>query len=103
SDTSLETGYTPQRFGDDARALSPVYQLEKGMPPTLAFHGDADKTVPLRQALALRDALVAKGSECELHVVPGGGHNFGNEIPGWHEKAQMIMLQFLQRHQLVEP
>ena len=50
SDTSLATGYTPQRFGEHTTALSPVHQLDAKMPPVLAFHGDADKTVPLGQA-----------------------------------------------------
>ena len=102
SDTSPDHGYTPQRFGADATALSPVHQLEPQMPPTIAFHGDADKLVPLRQALALRDALTAAGNECELNVVPGGGHNFGNEIPGWHEKSQALIVTFLRRHQLLD-
>ncbi|MEO7598350.1 MAG: alpha/beta hydrolase [Opitutus sp.] len=103
SDTSVETGYTPRRFGSEAMALSPVHQLEARMPPTLAFHGDADKLVPLRQALALRDALIAHGNECELHVVPGGGHNFGNDVPEWNEKSRELTLRFLRRHHLAEP
>lgn len=101
SDTSPETGYTPQRFGEDATALSPLHQLDAAMPPVLAFHGDGDRTVPLRQAMALRDGLVAAGNACELHIVPGGGHNFGNDVPEWREKSRELMIAFLQRHGLV--
>lgn len=97
SDTSPENGYTPQRFGADATALSPVHQLDAKMPPVLAFHGDADKLVPLRQALALRDKLVAAGNPCELHIVPGGGHNFGNDVPEWKEKSRALMIEFLKQ------
>jgi len=102
SDTSVATGYTPQRFGENTTALSPVHQLDAKMPPVLAFHGDADKTVPLRQALALRDALVASGNACELHIVPGGGHNFGGDIPEWREKSRELMIAFLKAQGLVE-
>lgn len=102
SDTSAATGYTPQRFGELATALSPLHQLDPRMPPVLAFHGDADKTVPLRQALALRDKLLASGNTCELHVVPGGGHNFGNDVPEWREKSRELMIAFLRRHGLVD-
>jgi len=86
SDTSTETGYTPKRFGADTLALSPVHQLDAKMPPVLAFHGDADKTVPLAQSLALRDKLIATGNTCELHIVPGGGHNYGGDVPSGGRK-----------------
>ncbi len=100
SDTSAATGYTPQRFGADTTTLSPVHQLDAVMPPVLAFHGDADKTVPLRQALALRDRLNATGNTCELHIVPGGGHNFGNDVPEWQQKSRDLIRDFLFRQGL---
>ena len=53
------------------------------MAPVLAFHGDADKTDALREGLPVRDKLVAAGNRCELHIVPGGGHNFGNDVSAW--------------------
>jgi len=102
SDTSAETGYTPKRFGEHTTDLSPVHQLDASMPPVLAFHGDADKTVPLRQATALRDKLLATGNACELHIVPGGGHNFGNDVPEWREKSRELMIGFLKKQGLVE-
>jgi acetyl esterase/lipase len=97
SDTSPETGYTPKRFGADAVALSPVHQLDGAMPPVLAFHGDADKLVPPAQALALRDKLTASGNTCELHIVPGGGHNFGNDVPAWQQKSRDLLRDFLRK------
>jgi acetyl esterase/lipase len=102
SDTSILTGYTPKRFGEHATALSPVHQLDERMPPVLAFHGDKDALVPLAQAIALRDKLVATGNSCELHIVPGGGHNFGGDVPEWREKSRALMLEFLKAQGLVE-
>lgn len=102
SDTSGTTGYTPKRFGEHTTALSPVHQLDAKMPPVLAFHGDADKLVPLAQALTLRDALVESGNTCELHIVPGGGHNFGNDVPAWKEKSRELMIAFLKAQGLLE-
>jgi len=101
SDTSPKLGYTPKRFGADATALSPLDQLDANMPPVLAFHGDADKTVPLAQAIALRDKLLASGNVCELHIVPGGGHNFGNDVPEWREKSRELMIAFLKQQKLL--
>jgi acetyl esterase len=101
SDTSKETGYTPQRFGEQAVALSPVHQLDAKMPPVLAFHGDADKLVPLRQAIALRDKLLVTGNSCELHIVPAGGHNFGTDVPAWQEKSRQLISAFLKTQGLL--
>jgi acetyl esterase len=101
SDTSSATGYTPKRFGADATALSPVHQLDARMPPVLAFHGTADALVPPRQALALRDRLLATGNRCELHLVPGGGHNFTHTLPEWQEKSRGLLREFLKREGLL--
>ncbi len=101
SDTSKETGYTPQRFGENTTALSPVHQLDAKMPPMLVFHGDADKTVPQRESFALRDRLLATGNVCEFINVPGGGHNFGGELPEWREKLHVIFGEFLTRQHLL--
>lgn len=101
SDTSPATGYTPKRFGADATALSPVHQLDARMPHVLAFHGAVDELVPPRQALALRDRLLAKGNRCELHLVPGGGHNFLHALPAWQEKSRELLCEFLTREGLL--
>ena len=103
SDTSQNTGYTPQRFGEHTTALSPVHQLDAKMPPVLAFHGDADKLVPLAQAIALRDELAAGGNACELIIVPGGGHNFDTDQPEWQEKSRELIRRFLVQRELIGP
>ena len=97
SDTSEATGYTPKRFGENATALSPIHQLDQKMPPVLAFHGDADKLVPLAQAVALRDKLTAAGNTCELIIVPGGGHNFDKDLPHRTETSRDLILRFIEQ------
>lgn len=101
SDTSQLTGYTPKRFGEHTLALSPVHQLDQQMPPVLAFHGDADTLVPLAQAVALRDKLIADGNTCDLIIVPGGGHNFGRDLPEWQNKSRSMVLDFLEQQKLI--
>lgn len=97
SDTSTASGYTPSRFGANADALSALHQLDSRMPPVLLFHGDADKTVPQRQSLDLRDKLKAQG-ECEFVNVHGGSHNFSGDLPEWKEKTRTIVEAFLTQH-----
>jgi predicted esterase len=76
-------------------------QLDAKMPPILAFHGDVDTTVPLAQSLALRDKLIAAGNTCELHIVHGGGHNYGGDRPEWQEKTRALLNDFLRRQHLL--
>lgn len=101
SDTSMLAGYTPRRFGEHATALSPLHQLDSKMPPTLAFHGDADKTVPFSQAVALGEKYQQTNNSYELVVVPGGSHAFSTDLPEWRTKAQSMARDFLARHGLI--
>jgi len=100
SDTSVATGYTPARFGENATALSPVHQLDPRMPPMLVFHGDADQTVPQAQSLALRDKLLSTANVCEFVNVPGGAHSFTSQ-PGWREKSESLAEGFLKEQGLL--
>lgn len=102
SDTSVEKGYTPARFGANALALSPIDQLERAMPPVILFHGDADKTVPQAQSIALHEKLQAAGVPCEFVSVPGGSHNYAGDLPEWRAKTFALTEAFL-RAQKVWP
>lgn len=90
------------RFGDRAGPLSPLQQLDPRMPPVLAFHGDADASVPHTDSIKLRDKLVETGNACTLVIVPGGSHNFMGDTPEWRAKAQAAVRQFLIEHRIVE-
>ena len=100
SDTSVASGYTPSRFGENATALSPVHQLDAQMPPMLVFHGDADTTVPQRQSFALRDKLKATGNWVEFVNVPGGLHSFTG-MPGWGDKTKALAKAFLEEQKVI--
>lgn len=95
SDTSMLSGYTPRRFGDHAAALSPLHQLDAQMPPVLAFHGDADPTVPYSQAVELDKKLKATGNRSELVTVPGGNHSFSSQLPEWKDRSREHIQRFL--------
>jgi carboxymethylenebutenolidase len=48
--------------------------------PVLILHGDADDTVPVSEALYLKDLLEKKRVPYELKIYPGVGHGFGPDI-----------------------
>lgn len=68
-------------------ALSPVAHIDQRYPPTLIYHGDADTTVHVDQALLLADELAAAGVAHDLVIYPEGGHAFLNySTEQWYEQ-----------------
>ncbi len=56
--------------------LSPLHHVLPGLPPTIIFHGDNDKTVPVAHVRRFAQAMRGAGNDCELRVFPGKGHGF---------------------------
>jgi carboxymethylenebutenolidase len=63
--------------------------------PVLILHGDADDTVPVSEALYLKDLLEKKRVPYELKIYPGVGHGFGPDIM---TDAAHRTLAFLRRY-----
>ena len=74
-DTS-KAGYGNARLGDRWREISPLHNVRRGLPPTILFHGDADKTVPYANAVAFEKAMRDAGNRCQLVTLHGVGHGF---------------------------
>jgi acetyl esterase/lipase len=66
------------RLGADPESMSPFHHVRPGLPPTIIFHGENDKTVPYQQAELFCDAMTAAANRCELVGYPGMGHGFFN-------------------------
>lgn len=67
-----------QRVGADPKSVSPYHHVKSGAPPTLIFHGTADKTVPFRTAELFAEAMQKAGNQCKLMAFEGQGHGFFN-------------------------
>lgn len=74
-DTSPD-GFGNKRLKDRWREISPLQHVRPGLPPTIVFHGDADKTVPHANVVAFEKAMKQAGNRCELVTFPGVGHGF---------------------------
>ena len=70
---------TPEGRQHLGKLVSPIYFITDKLPPTLIFHGDADKLVPMQQS----ETFVAKAKEAgaiaKLVVHPGGAHGWPNQ------------------------
>lgn len=65
--------------------LSPGFfpQAQEDMPPTLLFHGSADRIVPVRRSIETLKLLRASGHPADLVIYPGAVHGFNlNALPG---------------------
>lgn len=66
------------RLGADPQSMSPYHHVRPGLPPTIIFHGEEDKTVPFRTIELFTEAMKSAGNQCELVAYPGKGHGFFN-------------------------
>ena len=111
TDTGTNGYGGPKRFeNDEARAnnLSVTGRMPAKMPPTLVFHGTADKTVKFENSQAFTDKMKANGNSCELVVFPDAPHSPNSSKEG--EKGKVVKakieeesLKFLEKLGLVSP
>ncbi len=72
-------GYGAKRFSPEQQTdLSLCHHVERGIVPTLVFHGEADTTVPFENAERFARLMKKAGNECVLVPFPGKGHGFFN-------------------------
>ena len=111
TDTGTSGYGGPKRFGnDEARAnnLSVTGRMPAKMPPTLVFHGTADKTVRFENSQAFTGKMKANGNLCELVEFLEAPHSPNSIQEG--EKGKIVKtkieeesLKFLEKLGLVSP
>jgi acetyl esterase/lipase len=91
-------GFTPAGHTDRYRSASPIYQVRRGLPPTLLIYADRDHVVDFGYAETFRDALRADGDDVTLVELPWAEHGF-EEVPfGLHAPIALRAVEdFLQR------
>lgn len=75
---TTEEGYGKKKFNSNELLLSPNHSIHNGMPPTIIFHGTADKTVPYNNALKFKALMDTYGNSCQLIPFEGENHGFFN-------------------------
>jgi len=61
---------------DQARPISPSLLPVAGLPPTIIFHGKADRTVPIETTRAFCARMTAANLSCEMVEYVGQDHGF---------------------------
>ena len=111
TDTGTNGYGGPKRFGNDevrSNNLSVTGRMPSKMPPTLVFHGTADKTVKFENSQAFTDKMKANGNSCELIMFADAPHSPQSSKEG--EKGKIVKakieeesLKFLEKLGLVSP
>lgn len=60
--------------------VSPDEHVDKVLPPTAIFIGEADTLTPVGGARRFCDRVNEHGGHCEIHVYPGVGHLFTRKL-----------------------
>jgi acetyl esterase/lipase len=66
------------RAGVDPKRISPYHHVDRGAPPTIIFHGEADETVPYETVVAFCDQMKRLEDSCQLVGYEGAAHGFFN-------------------------
>ncbi len=75
-------GYGASKVKGRETEISPVHHVRKGVPPTIIFHGTADKTVPYENVERFDKLMREAGNTCRLVPFDGKGHGFFNHGRG---------------------
>jgi acetyl esterase/lipase len=83
-DTSIN-GFGNDIIGSDWEMLSPLHILDKKIPPSIIFHGTADKTTPIEGIRKYQQKVQQFGGTCVLHEYDGREHAFFNKQPDFQD------------------
>jgi acetyl esterase/lipase len=86
-----ETEAGRQKIGHE---FSPIYYLSSNLPPTLIFHGDADKLVPIQQSQIFADRAKEVGATVKLITKPCRVHGW----PDWISTDMPVAADWFDAH-----
>jgi len=85
------------------RLYSNEKQVTENTPPTLLFHSDDDRSVPVQNSLAFFSAMKENKVPGALYVFPVGGHGWGfNPEFRYHEEWKTLLLKWLEDIKITE-
>ena len=100
-------GYGWRRLGERGQEISPAHHVAKGAPPTILFHGTADKVVPLENVQRFARLMREAGNVCKLVTAEGQGQGYFNHPafrrdvdPKWFNETMQKAYDFLKKQRI---
>lgn len=91
----LLLGSQPEENSALAKLASPVFHVDKDVPPLLMIHGDQDPQVPINQSHELHGRYKEVGLAARLEVIHGGAHGG----PKFYDDSRIeIVERFFAKH-----
>jgi len=75
---TTEKGFGRRLLGERGQEISPAHHVAKGAPPTILFHGTADRILPLATVERFAGLMREAGNVCELVPAEGRKHGYFN-------------------------
>ena len=75
---NIEMSGLEKRMGTKPENISPYHNMAGKLPPTIIFHGTADKTVPIISIELFTKKMHELGNKCTLVAYQGEPHGFFN-------------------------
>jgi pectinesterase len=90
-------GGSPEEIPKRYDEASPIQRLSKDTPPMFFLHGDQDRCVSHKQALAMVKRLTELGVPAEAEIYDGKPHAWFNKDPDWKITIERVE-PFLKEH-----
>lgn len=72
------TAYGYERIGERYLEISPIHNIDKYTPPTIAFLGSKDDLIPVETAKLYKHKMEEAGNRCDLFLYEDQKHGFFN-------------------------
>ena len=96
-------------LGERGLMVSPAHHVARGAPPTILFHGTADRFVKLENAERFARVMREAGNVCELVKAEGQGQGYFNHPafwtdldPKWFNETMQKTYDFLAKQGIVQ-
>jgi len=106
---TTSTGFGYRKFKGRETDVSPCHHITNDLPPTVIFHGTADKTVPIENVQRFTALMQKSGNDCVLHEFEGRGHGFfnpkafrKNNTDDDFNKTMLLTTAFLAKYGLID-
>lgn len=75
---TLKNNWFSRKSEQRAKSISTFHQLDKGLVPSIFFHGTDDHLAPISEFTEFRDKMVKLGNDFEYKIFQNVGHFFQN-------------------------